>query len=41
LIRAFQKITDQEARRMIVLFAEEQLEKQQSKTSGGTPPRSG
>lgn len=38
LIRAFQKITDQDARRLIILCAEEQLQKQQAKPSNGTPP---
>ncbi|WP_448041537.1 hypothetical protein [Bradyrhizobium liaoningense] len=28
LIKAFQKITDQDARRLVVVFVEEQLEKQ-------------
>ncbi|MDA9508940.1 hypothetical protein XI09_30765 [Bradyrhizobium sp. CCBAU 11386] len=40
LIKAFQKITDQDARRLIILFVEEQLQKQQAKASGGTPPMS-
>ena len=31
LIKAFQKISDQDVRRMIVLYAEEQLEKLQAK----------
>ncbi|WP_168195533.1 hypothetical protein [Bradyrhizobium sp. NAS80.1] len=31
LIKAFQQITDQEARRIVVLSVEEQLEKQQAK----------
>ena len=31
LIKAFQKISDQDVRRLIVLFAEEQLEKLQAK----------
>ncbi|MHC2578732.1 hypothetical protein ACVI1J_008972 [Bradyrhizobium diazoefficiens] len=33
LIKAFQKITDQDARRLIILFVEEQLQKQQSETA--------
>jgi hypothetical protein len=31
LIKAFQKMTDQEARRMVILYVEEQLEKQLAK----------
>jgi len=31
LIKAFQKISDPEVRRMVVLFAEEQLERQHAK----------
>lgn len=38
LIKAFRKITDQDVRRLIILFAEEQLQKQQAKASDGTPP---
>ncbi|CUT11374.1 hypothetical protein BF49_2454 [Bradyrhizobium sp.] len=32
LIRAFQKITDQDSRRMVVMFVEEQLDKQLART---------
>jgi len=35
LIKAFQKIADPETRRMVVRFAEEQLEKQSSMKSTG------
>jgi len=38
LIKAFQKITDQDTRRMILLFVEEQLQKPQTKASEGPPP---
>ncbi|WP_271568456.1 hypothetical protein [Bradyrhizobium sp. CCBAU 11386] len=31
LIKAFQKITDQDTRRMILLYVDEQLEKRQAK----------
>jgi len=31
LIKAFQKIADQDARRLVVMFVEEQLEKQQAR----------
>ena len=37
LIKAFQKITDQDTRRMILLFVEEQLQKPQTKASEGPP----
>jgi hypothetical protein len=36
LIRAFQKLTDQDTRRMIVRYVEEQLEKQTAKPN--SPP---
>ncbi|WP_426609770.1 hypothetical protein [Bradyrhizobium sp. McL0616] len=32
LIKAFRKISDRDVRRMVVLFAEEQAEKQQAKS---------
>lgn len=38
LIKTFQKITDQDVRRLIILFVEEQLQKQEAKASDGTPP---
>jgi hypothetical protein len=37
LIKAFQKLTDQDARRTVVLYVEEQLEKQQARAKQ-TPP---
>ena len=37
LIKAFQKISDQDVRRLIVLFAEEQLEKLQAKAKQKPP----
>lgn len=39
LIKTFQKLTDPEVRRMVVLFAEEQLRKQQGETNK-IPPAS-
>jgi hypothetical protein len=36
LIKAFQKLTDQDVRRMVVRFVEEQVEKQTAKPS--SPP---
>jgi hypothetical protein len=38
LIKTFQKITDPDTRRMIVVYAEEQLQKQQTKLAE-TPPQ--
>ena len=35
LIKAFRKISDQDVRRTVVLFAEEQVEKQQAKSRQG------
>lgn len=37
LIKAFQKITDPDVRRMVLLYAEEQLQKQQAKAAEGSP----
>jgi hypothetical protein len=38
LIKTFQKITEPDVRREILLFAEEQLQKQQTKASEEPPP---
>jgi hypothetical protein len=40
LIKAFQKLSDQDTRRMVVLFVEEQLEKAKAKTTKGGPAES-
>ncbi|MCK1447252.1 hypothetical protein IVB34_40225 [Bradyrhizobium sp. 2] len=37
LIKTFQKITDPDIRRMIVVYAEEQLQKQQTKPTESPP----
>jgi hypothetical protein len=40
LIKAFQKLSDQDTRRMVVLFVEEQVEKAKTKTTKGGPAES-
>ncbi|WP_298877742.1 hypothetical protein [uncultured Bradyrhizobium sp.] len=37
LIRAFQKLTDQDTRQMIICYVEEQVEKQQAKSNCKPP----
>lgn len=37
LIRAFQKVTDQDTRHMIIRYVEERVEKQQAKTNSPPP----
>jgi hypothetical protein len=37
LIRAFQKVTDQDTRHMIIRYVEEQVDKQRAKTNSPPP----